>query len=111
MRSVSENSGKHGLPLSQIINNVNYQIKDLMNHNYTIVALVSYTHTPIKHYVWFTQLDQQDNIWAYDVYYGSPAFMGSNQSNPINYTKYVQGGYIPKNDDVFIESFFPLKKI
>lgn len=56
--------------------------KNYLKNGWTIFTLGRYCDGGCGHYFWITEIDQNNNVWAYDPYYGRM------QSPPINENKY-----------------------
>lgn len=63
-------------------------LKKYMNEGWTFMALANFRDEPPGHFFWITDIDDQGNIWAYDVYYGRFEAPPINENSRYPYPKY-----------------------
>jgi len=92
--------GEQGVKISDYIvpyNENGYKIEDVANdmksyvkNGWTIFVLASFSSSSSQnHFFWITNIDDQNNVFAYDPYYGSGKIPPINQNGRYPYPKYL----------------------
>ena len=76
-----------GIPLAQYFQK--YMDPTLTNgHPWTILALANFCDGGCGHFFWVTTVDGNDNIWAFDPYYGIGQSLPYNENTRYPFPKY-----------------------
>ena len=67
---------------------VTKDFKNYLNGGYTIFALANFGGTT-DHFFWITEIDDKNNIWAYDPYYGVGQTLPYNENSRYPFPKYL----------------------
>lgn len=67
--------------------------KNYLDGGWTILALANFCEKGCGHFIWVVDVDQNDNIWAYDPYYGrkQPPPLNENRYYPFPKYRYAFG--------------------
>ncbi len=62
--------------------------KTYIGSGWTIFALGRFCNNGCRHYFWITEVDDNNNVWAYDPFYGRKQVPPYNQSNRYPFPQY-----------------------
>ncbi len=68
--------------------------RQYLQHGWTIFALARYCSSGCGHFIWITDVDKNNNVYAYDPFYGRnvlPPPLNENQYNPYPLYKFAFG--------------------
>ncbi|GIW63629.1 MAG: hypothetical protein KatS3mg091_431 [Patescibacteria group bacterium] len=78
-------ANKNGYNLDYVVNDM----KSLIKNGYYIFALANYSENPNSgHFFWIIDIDENNNVWAYDPYYSKNVYIPLNENKFSPYPKY-----------------------